>query len=215
MTPDPLNKVIKICGITRVADALHAVEQGATALGFVFWPRSPRFITPERAALIIAELPAEITTVGVFVDELPDLLQQAVSTSGVTAVQLHGDEPPSYANGLTQPPFRSVNLETAASVCTTWPPGTTFLLDAADRERRGGTGVAVDWSHAAALARQWPIVLAGGLTPDNVATAISIVDPAGVDVSSGVEQAPGMKDSTKVTRFVANARRAFEERALP
>ena len=202
---------IKICGIRRVADALHAVEQGATALGFVFWPRSPRYINPDRAALIIAELPAEVTTVGVFVNEDPAALQKVVEASGVTAVQLHGDEPVSYADALTVPPFRSVTIENAADICPAWPAGTTFLLDAADPARRGGTGVPVDWRRAAAVARQWPLVLAGGLNADNVTGAIASVRPVGVDVSSGVEQAPGEKDPGKVTRFVTNARRAFGE----
>lgn len=205
---------IKICGIRRVADALHAVEQGATALGFIFWPRSPRYINPDRAGLIIAELPPEITTVGVFVNEDPDELRKKVEQSGVNAVQLHGDEPVSYANELTLPPFRSVTLENAAATCPMWPAGTTFLLDAADPARRGGTGVPVDWSRAAALARQWPLVLAGGLNADNVADAIAKVRPVGVDVSSGVERAPGEKDPDKVARFILNARRAFEDQGV-
>jgi phosphoribosylanthranilate isomerase len=202
---------IKICGIRRVADALHAVEQGATALGFVFWPNSPRYISPDRAALIIAELPADVTTVGVFVNADPAAMQKTVEASGVSAVQLHGDEPVSYAGALTVPPFRSVTLGNAADVCPLWPAGTTFLLDAADPARRGGTGVPVDWTRAAALARQWPLVLAGGLNADNVSEAIALVRPVGVDVSSGVEQGPGEKDPARVARFVAQARRAFEE----
>jgi phosphoribosylanthranilate isomerase len=205
---------VKICGIRRVTDAMHAVEQGATALGFIFWPRSPRYLNPDRAAMIIEELPKDITAVGVFVNETPEAIQKAVETSGVTAVQLHGDEPPSYANALTLPPFRSVTLETAAEVCPAWPAGTTFLLDAADPVRRGGTGAAVDWKAAAALAKQWPIVLAGGLTPDNVAGAIAAVRPVGVDVSSGVEASPGEKDALKMSRFIATARRAFEEQGV-
>jgi phosphoribosylanthranilate isomerase len=211
MTPDPF---IKICGIRRVADALHAVDQGATALGFVFWPRSPRYIAPDRAGMIIAELPSEVTTVAVLVNESLEHIQKAVEISGVSAVQLHGDELPSYANALPLPPFRSVTLDTASLVCPRWPAGTTFLLDAADPIRRGGTGDVVDWTRAAELARQWPIVLAGGLTPDNVAEAIARVRPAGVDVSSGVESAPGEKDAAKVSRFIASARRAFEEQGL-
>ena len=202
---------VKICGIRRVLDAMHAVEQGATAVGFVFWPNSPRFISPDRAALIIEELPPEITTVGVFVNESPEAIQKAAAASGVTAIQLHGDEPPSYANVLTLPPFRSVSLDEASDVCRAWPAGTTFLVDAADRERRGGTGITVDWGRAAVVARDWPVVLAGGLTPENVGEAIAAVRPLGVDVSSGVEQSPGIKDRDKVARFVANARRAFEE----
>ncbi len=205
---------VKICGIGRVADALHAVEQGATALGFVFWPRSPRFIAPDRAGFIIAELPPEVTTVGVFVNATADEIRSAIDASGITAVQLHGDEPASLAGDLSVPPYRSVTLENAAAVCPKWPAGTTFLLDAADPVRRGGTGTRLDWDKAAAVARQWPTVLAGGLTPENVAGAIASVRPVGVDVSSGVEQSPGVKDHEKVARFISNARRAFEEQAV-
>ena len=202
---------VKICGITRVADAVHAVEQGATALGFVFWPRSPRYISPDRAGLIIEELPPGVTTVGVFVNEPVESIGKSVAASGVTTIQLHGDEVFQDVAGLDRPLFRSVTVSDTDDAYRQWPAGTTFLLDAADPIRRGGTGMTVDWTRAADAARQWPVVLAGGLTPDNVAAAIAAVRPVGVDVSSGVEQAPGVKDRDKVSRFVANARRAFEE----
>lgn len=204
---------MKVCGITRLTDALHAVQQGATALGFVFWPNSPRYVTPERAAEIIAELPSSVTTVGVFVNETVDGIRGIVARAGVTAVQLHGDEPPSYADAIAWPIFRSVTLDVIADVGSAWPADTTLLVDAADRDRRGGTGVAVDWSRAADVARRHRVVLAGGLTPANVADAIATVRPFGVDVSSGVEDAPGVKSLEKVTRFLANARHAFERQS--
>ncbi len=203
---------VKICGITRLTDALHAVQQGATALGFVFWPRSPRYVTPQRAAEIIAEMPSTVTTVGVFVNESVDGIRSVVGQTRLQAVQLHGDEPPAYADGLSWPIFRSVTLDSAVDMAQAWSPGTTFLLDAADTVRRGGTGVAVDWPRAATLARQQRIVLAGGLTPLNVADAIRTVQPFGVDVSSGVEASPGVKDFGKVAQFVTSARIAFEHR---
>jgi len=205
--------VLKICGITRLVDALHAAGEGATALGFVFWPRSPRYISPERAAGIIAHIPGAVTTVGVFVNQPSDDVQRAAASAGVQVVQLHGDEDASFGEGLAYPVFRSTTLEDAESVIEAWPAGTPLLLDAADRERRGGTGVTVDWPRAAVLARQRRIILAGGLTPDNVGEAIDVVNPYGVDVSSGVEAAPGVKDSQKVARFLENARAAFEHRA--
>ena len=201
---------LKVCGITRLTDALHAAQQGATALGFVFWPRSPRFVTPEQAAEIIGELPGSVTTVGVFVNESIDGIRRVVARAGLTAVQLHGDEPPAYADAIPCSLLRSVTLDEAAQACEDWPPGTTLLLDAADRERRGGTGQRVDWTRAAALARDHRVVLAGGLTPDNVADAIAHVRPYGVDVSSGVEQSPGVKDLHKMTEFLMSAKSAFQ-----
>ncbi len=203
---------VKVCGITRLTDALHAVQQGATALGFVFWPHSPRFVTPERAREIIAELPSSIVTVGVFVNESVDGIRDVAARTGITTVQLHGDEPPAYADALQWPVVRSVTVDDAGDTCSAWPAGTVFLLDAVDPVRRGGTGGRVDWKRAAALARDRRVVLAGGLTAENVAEAIAAVRPFGVDVSSGVEQSPGVKDFDKVARFVANARSAFEER---
>lgn len=205
--------VLKVCGITRLTDALHAAQQGATALGFVFWPRSPRYLAPERAAEIIAELPSALTLVGVFVNESIEGIRAAVATAGVDVVQLHGDEPPAYVDALAYPIFRSVTLGDAEAIAGAWPVGTPLLLDAADRVRRGGTGTTVDWRLAAQLARRRRVILAGGLTPDNVAAAIDTVNPYGVDVSSGVEDAPGVKDFDKVTRFLVNAREAFERRA--
>jgi len=203
--------IVKICGITRQSDAAHAVEHGATALGFVFWPRSPRYIEPEHAAAIIAALPASVTTVGVFVNDPVDRVRAVAATAGVTVVQLHGDEPPAYREALAFPIFRSATLDEASDVTHAWP-GATVLLDAADRERRGGTGQAVDWARAAEIARQAPLILAGGLTPENVAAAIELVQPQGVDVSSGVEMTPGIKDPEKVARFLSNARAAFDRR---
>ena len=202
---------IKVCGITRLADALHAVEHGATALGFVFWPRSPRYVSPELAAEIIAGLPASVMTVGLFVNESVEGIWAVVAKTGVGTVQLHGDERPAIAEALGQPVIRAMDVE-AGDTCSEWPADTTFLVDAVDPVRRGGTGVAVDWDRAAVLARGWRVVLAGGLNPGNVAAAIAAVRPYGVDVSSGVEEAPGVKDPEKVARFLANARNAFEAR---
>jgi phosphoribosylanthranilate isomerase len=125
-------------------------------------------------------------------------------------VQLHGDEPPAYADALSWPVLRSVTVAELAAVAEAWPEPATLLLDAADPNRRGGTGATVDWKKAAVMARQRRLVLAGGLTPLNVGEAIATVQPYGVDVSSGVEAAPGVKDFAKVTRFLANARTAFD-----
>ena len=200
---------VKICGITSVGDARQAVAAGATALGFVFWPKSPRFVTPDLAAEIVRAVPPGVETVGVFVDAPIDSIIATVERVGLTTVQLHGDEPAAYATALKRPVLRAVRVG-ADPAADEWPEGTRLLLDAIDPAVRGGTGMQVDWAGAALVARDREVVLAGGLTPDNVGAAIERVRPWGVDVSSGVEQAPGVKDPDKVARFVANATRAYE-----
>jgi phosphoribosylanthranilate isomerase len=200
--------LVKVCGITRVSDARQAVEEGVDALGFVFWSKSPRFIAPERAAEIVSTLPARVLAVGVFVNESVDGIADVVARSGVGTVQLHGDEPPAYAAALAWPLWRAVTVDDAEEAARVWPAETMLLVDASDRERRGGTGTVVDWPRAATIARMRRVVLAGGLTPENVGDAIRVVQPYGVDVSSGVEEAPGVKNSDKVARFLARARSA-------
>ena len=203
---------IKVCGLTRHADAVHATSHGATALGFVFWPRSPRYVDPGAAADIIGRLPPHVIPVGVFVDEPIDAIREIVRRTGIGTVQLHGDESPDYVEALGCPVLRAMNVEEAERACAAWPAATTFLVDTVDPVKRGGTGVAVDWTRAAAIAREWPVVLAGGLTPANVREAITAVRPVGVEVSSGVEASPGVKDFDKVARFLEQARNAFETR---
>ena len=203
---------VKMCGMTRLPDALHAAEHGVDALGFVFWPQSPRYISPDRAAAIIAALPLGVNTVGVFVNETVDGIRGVATETGISTIQLHGDEPPSYADALDWPVLRSTTVEQIEEVSAAWPADTLFLMDAADPVRRGGTGRTIDWQQAASAARTRRIVLAGGLTPDNVADAVETVRPFGVDVSSGVEDAPGVKNEDKVARFLACARSARDER---
>jgi phosphoribosylanthranilate isomerase len=202
--------IAKVCGITRLTDALHAVQHGATALGFVFWPRSPRFITPERAGEITREVPDTVTKVGVFVNQPIDEIARIAATAGLTTIQLHGDEPPAYATAFSWPVWRAVALGQANGTLDDWPAGSTFLLDAHDPVQRGGTGQRIDWREAADIAARHSVVLAGGLNPDNVEDAIVTVRPLGVDVSSGVEEAPGVKDLTKVARFLERAKAAFD-----
>ncbi|MBI2186171.1 MAG: phosphoribosylanthranilate isomerase [Acidobacteria bacterium] len=205
---------LKICGITRRADALHAVEHGATALGFVFWPKSPRRVAPDRAAEIIAALPPGMTTVGVFVNESIDGIRTIIDETGITAVQLHGEEPAAYADAVRVPVLRVIGVEADDDATVGWPPETIFVVDALDSERRGGTGQLANWIAAAALARRLRVVLAGGLTEANVADAIAAVAPYGVDVASGVEDAPGVKNPDKVARFLARARSTFEQQSI-
>ena len=200
---------LKICGITRLVDAKAAIDAGATALGFVLWPKSPRFVSTRKVAEIVETLPPSVVTVGVFVNESPEGIALTMRRAGLTTVQLHGDEPASYASALAWPILRSVTLETANEILGVWPTDTMLLMDAADLERRGGTGRAADWTRATDLARRRRVVLAGGLTPANVAEAIVSVNPFGVDVSSGVEDAPGLKNPQKVERFLSAARAAM------
>jgi phosphoribosylanthranilate isomerase len=201
--------ILKICGMTRVGDALHAVREGATAIGFVFWKGSPRYIEPNRAGEIAAALPAAVTTVGVFVNESVDAIRETARVAGLRMVQLHGDETPAYVDQIDQPVMRAVTLDTMLETTTTWPAHTTLLLDSTDPSRRGAGRTAVDWPRAAVIVRGRRVILAGGLTPDNIEEAIVTVRPIGVDVASGVEAAPGVKDLDKVARFLANAQAAF------
>jgi phosphoribosylanthranilate isomerase len=207
--------ILKICGMTRVGDALHAVREGATAIGFVFWKGSPRYIEPERAGEIAAALPATVTTVGVFVNEPVDDIREIARVAGLRMVQLHGDETPAYMELIDQPVMRAVTLDTMVETTKTWPADTTLLLDSTDPSRRGAGRAAVDWPRAAAITRGRRVVLAGGLTPDNIEEAIVTVRPIGVDVASGVESAPGVKDLDKVARFLANAQAAFARMVNP
>ena len=209
MTSDPI--FIKICGITSAKDAVHAAEQGATAVGFVLWARSPRAISAERAAEIGAELPPHVMRVGVFVNEPVESIRAIAERAQLTAIQLHGEESPDYAEALDWPVFRAVSVADLNYATEAWAPETALLVDNIDPVRRGGTGAVIDWSQAAAVAQRRRLVLAGGLTVDNVASAIRAVRPFGVDVSSGVEASPGVKDFQKVTEFIANAREAFRQ----
>lgn len=200
--------LIKICGLTRVEDAQAAAQSGATALGFVFWPGSPRYVAPAQVARIVALLPPGTLTVGVFVNETPAAVREAARAAGVGAVQLHGEERPEDWVHAGLRILKAVGAG-SASTAEAWPPETLLVLDAVESAARGGTGRRVDWGAAGAMARRREVVLAGGLTPDNVFEAITIVRPYGVDVSSGVELSPGVKAHGLVRRFVAEAQRGF------
>jgi phosphoribosylanthranilate isomerase len=190
--------LVKICGITELEDAELAVDCGASAVGFVFWPDSPRFIDPTRAYAIAAKLPPFVTPVGVFVTQPADHVNDVAAFVGLGAVQLHGDESVEYAATVMRPVLKAMTLTGADALIDRWPPTTMVLLDAHDPVRRGGTGTTIDWAKAAAVAARRRILLAGGLTPDNVADAIDRVRPFGIDVSSGVESSPGVKDRVKL-----------------
>lgn len=201
---------VKVCGITRAEDARLAADLGVDAVGFVFWPGSPRALSVERAAGLARLLPPLVTVVGVFVNQPIDEIRRVAEAVGLGAVQLHGDEP---ADVWTSVPCRCIKAVAVGegfnpAFLADWPVGVMPLLDAVDAQRRGGTGRAVDWRAASAASRVRPVLLAGGLTPGNVAAAIRQVQPYGVDVSSGVETEPGIKDASRLRAFVDAVARA-------
>jgi phosphoribosylanthranilate isomerase len=191
--------LVKICGITRADDAAAAVAAGAAAIGFVFWPSSPRFIDPFRARKLAVALPPFVTAVGVFVNQPLGYVNAVARLARLGAVQLHGDEPPDYAAAVTTPVIKAIAIDAASpGQLDAWPATTMLLLDVHDPVRRGGTGRTIDWTTAAAVAARRRVLLAGGLTADNVADAVARVRPFGIDVSSGVERAPGIKDHQRL-----------------
>jgi phosphoribosylanthranilate isomerase len=194
---------VKICGITRPEDAVLAAQLGASAIGFIFWPRSQRYVAPERAREIATALPPHVVCVGVFVDQPVEHIREIATQVPLGAVQLHGSETPDVVNALMQPVIKAVPVTDGfvpASVDQI-PAAVTVLLDAHDPVKRGGTGRPIDWSVAAQVARRRPIMLSGGLTPANIRDAITAVRPYGVDLASGVESAPGIKDPDKLTQL--------------
>lgn len=195
-----------MCGMTRAEDAQAAVRFGVTALGFVFWPESPRHVTAAQAGAIIRDLPTGVATVGVFVNQPADEIRRVVAEAGLTSVQLHGDEPVSLASRVGRPVMKATSLARVEAVMAEWPEDVVLLLDAHDPVRRGGTGQTIDWQAAAVIAARRRVVLAGGLTPESVCAAIVAVRPYGVDVSSGVESAPGVKDMAKMQAFLEQVR---------
>jgi phosphoribosylanthranilate isomerase len=200
--------LVKICGLTRLEDALAAVRLGADWLGFNFWPRSKRYLAPAAAAEIIRALPPAVMPVGVFVDPTAEELAEAVRVSGIRTAQLHGDETPAFCVAAPVPVVKGIRVEDAHSLAALAAYEVAgFLLDSATAGY-GGSGVAFDWTLAAEAAASAPIWLAGGLVPENVAEAVRRVRPLGVDVASGVESAPGVKDARKMEAFIRNAKAA-------
>ena len=193
---------VKICGITNLEDALVAVEGGADALGFVFAP-SPRQVSPEQASRIIAQLPPFVCRVGIFVDQELKGVQEVMSACGLDLAQLHGSESPDYCQTLFPRVIKSFRVKDE-SVLDLLPSYKTsaYLLDSYDMIRKGGTGRSFDWRIARKATRYGPIILSGGLNPENVSQAISAVGPYAVDVSSGVEASPGKKDHNKLRAFL-------------
>ncbi|MBT0663198.1 phosphoribosylanthranilate isomerase [Geobacter pelophilus] len=194
---------VKICGITNHEDALAAIDAGADSLGFVFHEKSPRNVSPQRAAAIIAKLPPFVQTVGLFVDADVERVNWVADFCGLDLVQLHGDEDPDYCPEIRRRIIKAFRVKDAATLKTLARYQVAgYLLDAWSPSAHGGTGTSFDWSLARELAGNRPIILAGGLTPENVRDALDIVRPYAVDVSSGVEAAPGRKDPDKIRAFI-------------
>ncbi len=201
---------VKVCGITRPEDAELAVELGAWALGFILWPASPRAADPAEAAGIARALRRRAELVGVFVNASLDEIAQAAEALHLSHVQLHGDEGPSFCAEVARRTgakvIKAVRVASAADLQDLERYHTDFhLLDTAARGKRGGTGETWDWALAARRRRKIPAILSGGLTAENVAAGIAAVEPYAVDVASGVEAAPGIKDPAKLAEFMAAA----------
>ncbi len=217
---------VKICGITNAEDARTAVEAGADALGFIFVENTPRFVTPEQVAPIVRRLPPFVTPVGVFWDHPSGHVKAVAEACGLRALQFHGDETPDDLGGYDLPVIKTVKLQPASTIAGL--PEMPFrdshqvfryslvcsavLLDTAARWSEGEAREPIEWRTVAFLQAgiggRLPLILSGGLTPDNVARAVTVARPYAVDVNSGVEVRPGKKDPEKVRRFVTEARHA-------
>ncbi|HEV8227790.1 MAG TPA: phosphoribosylanthranilate isomerase [Methylomirabilota bacterium] len=217
---------VKICGITSIGDARGAVEAGADALGFIFVEKTPRYVEPRAAAAIIAQLPPFVTAVGIFWDHAPAHVKAVAAEARLGALQFHGEEKPEDLAAYDLPVIKTIKLPPASTieglpeyrvsegfqVMSFSKVAAAVLLDTAARWSEGEAREPLEWRHAARIvathgSRPRPkVILSGGLTPENVAQAIAIVKPYGVDVNSGVEARPGIKDPDKVRRFLAAAR---------
>jgi len=199
---------IKVCGLTKVEDALEAVKAGADALGFVFYPPSPRAIKPDQAARILQQLPPFVTTVGLFVNPEASWVEKILKQVPLDLLQFHGDEPEAFCQTFSRPYIKALRMKPGfhpEQAVVDWPSARGFLLDTYTPGVPGGTGEVFDWQRfPTSESPSW--ILAGGLTPDNVAEAIQITRPYAVDVSGGVESSRGIKCPTKIHAFIKAAR---------
>ncbi|MBK8326094.1 MAG: phosphoribosylanthranilate isomerase [Agitococcus sp.] len=200
---------VKICGITRVADALDAIALGADALGFVFYAPSPRAVSAQTVQNIVAQLPPFVSTVGLFVDATPQEVQSVLAQVPLSLLQFHGDETNEYCQQFGVPWIKALRMEPDSDILAKiaeYPQAQGILLDAWHPHLKGGTGQTFDWRH-------WPqcnkaLILAGGLTPENVTEAIHFTKPYAVDVSGGVEASKGIKEFTLLQAFMAGVNAA-------
>ncbi|MGI9251232.1 MAG: phosphoribosylanthranilate isomerase [Pseudohongiellaceae bacterium] len=204
---------IKICGLTRNEDARAAVNCGADALGVVLYPPSPRAVEPQQLADIVAGVPQNILRYGLFVNPEREQVEVAIATGAINRLQFHGDEPETFCASFGMPYMKAIRVaddsgaKIAAKIAA-YPSAEFILLDSFDPKAAGGTGKQFDWTQAQGLQSNMsqPLILAGGLNAENVATAIKLVQPNGVDVSSGVEEKPRIKDRNKLHEFIRDAR---------
>jgi phosphoribosylanthranilate isomerase len=200
---------IKICGITNLDDAMAAAEDGADALGFIFYKKSPRYVEPAKAAEIIHQLPPFITPVAIFVNEREEKIRDIQFTTGIKVLQFHGDERPEFCERFATRVIKAFQVKDKDSLklMAHYHVG-ALLLDSYREGLRGGTGMTFDWHLAVVAKTLGRVILAGGLTPENVAEAVKLVQPYGVDVSGGVERETGLKDHAKLKKFITEVRRA-------
>ena len=199
---------VKICGITRLEDALFAAQAGADALGFVFYEKSPRYISSEQAATICRALPPFVTRVGLLVDASVEFVQSVLQAVPLDLLQFHGNETPAFCAQFDKPYMKAVRVQPTTNLlkyAADFAAASALLLDAYVPGLPGGTGEAFDWQ---LIPKKFPmpVVLSGGLTPQNVRDAIQQTRPWAVDVSSGVESAKGIKDQSRIAQFIANAK---------
>lgn len=203
---------VKICGITNAQDALMAVDCGADAVGFVFYPESPRSVSSKEVRDIIRQLPPFVMTVGVFANQEQREIQRVVDECSIDLIQLQGDEPPYLCESFGDRVIKAVRIKDHESLARMDSYAVrAFVLDTYCENQLGGTGKSFDWNIAVEAKKYGRIILAGGLTPQNVTRAIEQVKPSGVDVSSGVEKQIGHKDSDKIRRFIEAAKKSFSQ----
>ncbi len=203
---------VKICGVTRVEDAVAAAEAGADFVGINFYPDSPRCVAPERAAEIVQALPRGVEAVGVFVNEAPECVNRIAVEAGLHLVQLHGAETPAEAEQIRVPVIKALRIEGEGDLAAAEAYKVDLFLIDTPSDRWGGSGKTGDWKIAAEACKRLRAFMAGGLTPENVAEAVRAVSPYGVDVSTGVERSPGIKDRIKIAVFIERARAASKDR---
>lgn len=198
---------VKICGMTNLEDTLLAVKEGADAVGFIFYKKSLRNVSAKTVKTIVAALPPFIETVGVFVNESADRINRIVDSCKLSAVQLHGNESPAFCKKIRRKVIKAVRVKGKDSFdgLSSYKVS-AFLLDACSDQQQGGTGETFDWRLVGEGKKYGPVILAGGLDPSNVAHAIQKVKPYGVDVCSGVEKIPGIKDPSRLKAFIKAAK---------
>jgi len=204
---------IKVCGITGKDDARAAVAAGADGLGFIFVKQSPRLVDPDVVRAVTGELPPFVNSIGVFCDEEIEVVEEIINYCHLTLVQLHGSESPEYCKSVSRPVIKSFSVrpETESRELAAYSEvASGFLLDTYHKEMAGGTGKVFDWKLVEEIHPPGPVILAGGLNPENVGDAIRLVKPFAVDVNSGVEYQPGRKDIDKLKSFADEVRKADE-----